>query len=424
VTGRFDPDVLLGYVDDNRRLLALLCVLAVVTGGWLAHGAHVDPGTTTEERTAATWSTEGAFRHDAAVQRNTSLYAAGTRLENRSTYFTTLTPRLRGTYLLRAPDAPPASAETTLRLALSTTHDDGTVLWNRTEPVATATGRLGDDPLRVGFAVNVSAVRQRIATINDELGVTPSRTEVVVVAETRIEGEDWTATRSDELAIAVDGAVYTLDHRTDGPTTHSRTETVTVARDPGLTRAVGGPLLGLVGLLGLVALAGLRIQGPIPLDPDRRRAIALARDRRRFDEWISEGTVPSSDDPVVRVDSLPDLVDVAIDSDRRVIESGDRFYVLLGEARYVFDPCRSTTDLPAPTAPTEPRTGTIEQSEEKPVDGSVGVDAPRDGPGDDSGSAGGGRITGDGGSVERDASGQHDADGGRSSGATPESERS
>lgn len=425
MTGPLDPEVLLARLDDNRRLVAILCVLAVASGAWLTHGAYVDPGTTTEERVVDSWSTEATFHHGAVVQRDTNLYSAGTRLENRSAYFTTLTPEFRGTYALRAPEAPPASVETTIGLELSATHDDGTVLWNRTEPVATATGRLDGDLHRVGFAVNVSAVRQRVAAINDELGVSPPTTDVVLVAETRIEGEDWTATRSDELAIAVDGQVYTVDHRSDGSTTYRRTETVAVARDPGPLRAVGSPLLGLVGLLGLVALGVLWLRGTIPLDPDRRRAIALARDRRRFDEWISEGVVPQSDDPVVRIDSLSDLVDVAIDSDRRVIESEDRFYVLLDEARYVFDPVRSTVDRSVPSGSTESQTGAVEQPDEVRTDGSIAVEnVPRDGPGDDSGSTDDSRRTGDGGSAERVESVQHGADGGRSSETTPQSERS
>jgi hypothetical protein len=189
---------------------------------------------------------------------------------------------------------------------------------------------------------------------------------------------------------------------------------VTVARDPGPIHAAGGPLLGLLGLLGLVALCVLRIQGTLPLDPDRRRAIVLDRDRRRFEEWISEGTVPPGDSPVVRMDSLPDLVDVAIDSDRRVIESEGRFYVLLEEARYVFDP-KSTSGPALSSASVAPgRDSADDQPGEGAVEGSVATptDSTADGPETDSGSPDDDRLTGDGGTAERDASTHDGADAG------------
>ncbi|GAB7089899.1 hypothetical protein JCM18237_01700 [Halorubrum luteum] len=92
-----------------------------------------------------------------------------------------------------------------------------------------------------------------------------------------------------------------------------------------------------------------------------------------MDKWISAGSAPDGDDrTVVELDSLRDLVDVAVDSDRRVIERADqrpRFVVLDDDVRYVYDPPpevlspgraateddRTESDPPTPPTDGDPR---------------------------------------------------------------------
>ncbi|WP_276276896.1 hypothetical protein [Haloarcula regularis] len=78
-------------------LVVVFLVLALV-GGWVAYGAHVDPGTTTEERTVSSWATTGTYTHEATVTEPNPVYDRGTTLRNRSMYLLAATPDLGGQF--------------------------------------------------------------------------------------------------------------------------------------------------------------------------------------------------------------------------------------------------------------------------------------------------------------------------------------
>ncbi|MFP4632617.1 MAG: DUF5305 family protein [Halobacteriales archaeon] len=68
----------------------------------------------------------------------------------------------------------------------------------------------------------------------------------------------------------------------------------------------------------------------------------LERDRSRFDEWISRGDATDDGRTEIEVESLEAVVDVAIDSSRRVVENrradGFEYVVLVDDVRYVYRP--------------------------------------------------------------------------------------
>jgi hypothetical protein len=129
------------------------------------------------------------------------------------------------------------------------------------------------------------------------------------------------------------------------------TEQVTVPVEPDPLARYGGLAALVVGLVGAVLVAALDFTGRLDVNSETRNAMALARERDSFGEWISTGRVPPvGDDRVVTVDSLTGLVDVAIDSERRVIEDTDSgtFVVLDDATRYEFRPDDGETDVLAP----------------------------------------------------------------------------
>jgi hypothetical protein len=96
---------------------------------------------------------------------------------------------------------------------------------------------------------------------------------------------------------------------------------------------------------------------------DRERARnEFERARNDFDEWISTARIPDADDRTpVPTDSLVDLVDIAIDSDRRVLEDGDQYAVLVDSEIYTYTAPPTVDPLASPsTRDTEP---TVEDRE-------------------------------------------------------------
>lgn len=66
----------------------------------------------------------------------------------------------------------------------------------------------------------------------------------------------------------------------------------------------------------------------------------LADERRRFEEWITDGHVNLSDKTIIKVSDLKGLVDLAIDLEKRVIydEEFNNFTVLEDSFVYIYDP--------------------------------------------------------------------------------------
>ena len=77
-----------------------------------------------------------------------------------------------------------------------------------------------------------------------------------------------------------------------------------------------------LGIALLVLLIGFRYRGYIELTDKERELVEITQARQRFTEWITTGEFPSEReyDETVLVDDLEGLVDVAIDTNKRVIE--------------------------------------------------------------------------------------------------------
>ncbi|QSG03878.1 DUF5305 domain-containing protein [Natranaeroarchaeum sulfidigenes] len=337
-------------MGDVRRVLAdrytivvvTLVVLALVGGAFTA--TTIAGSGDAEQEEGTTWSDSGEFTHSAIVQNDTGVFEQGDELRDRGTYFTRATPELDVAYEYRL-DTENASAdvETELLLILQSVGDDE-VYWELTEPLdsqqsdSLATG----ESHAVGATVDVVEIEERFAAIEDDLGASPGDTEARIVARSEIDGtvgtESVTHHREDVLVISPDGDTYGVDAQLEQRPSGQQVEGVAQTGDDGWFQAVGAPLVATVSLLGLVGVVLARKRGYLDVSADTRHRA----DRERFDDWITVGALPAAltDQPRIDVDSLEGLVDVAIDSGRRVIEdtNDNCYYVTDGPLLYRYEP--------------------------------------------------------------------------------------
>src|SRR6056297_175514 len=86
-------------VLDTQFVIVLgVLVGCVILGGWLTYTAHAGAATTTEQQSTVAWEQTGAFDHSATVRADNSLFPVGTTLDNRSVYYSRLSPELDGTF--------------------------------------------------------------------------------------------------------------------------------------------------------------------------------------------------------------------------------------------------------------------------------------------------------------------------------------
>ncbi|ESP89558.1 DUF5305 domain-containing protein [Candidatus Halobonum tyrrellensis] len=369
-------------VDEYFGVVAALLVVLVLVGGAASYTAYAAPSRTTEERVVSSWRATGAFSHGANVTEENPVFPAGERVENRSVYFTRVSPVLSGEYVVSYTGADRGNLTASVHLALvhRAVSSDGTVYWETRESLADR--RVGSlDPgerVAVPYAVDVPRATNRTAAISTRLGGSPGEPRTLVVAtvrlDGRVDGRRVDRTLDGTLTVSSGGDTYRADASEPAVARVERTETVAVPAAVGPVRRVGGPLLVLFAAGGLVGLAAARSRGTVPLTDDERAYLSYRADRADFDEWVSTASLPAEafDRPRVEVDSLADLVDVAIDTDGRVLATpdGSGYYLVVDGFLYAYDPPERPDEAGVAEATTADRDGDDHGDEDdSPTDG-------------------------------------------------------
>lgn len=340
-----------------RQLLAenyavVLAVLLVVgsVGLWMGYAAFLSPATVSEEQTVSTWSKSSQFTHGAEVTKRNPVYDVGTRLRDRQAYFPLVAPFLSGEHEFgyAASENASVDAETTLRLLIRSTDGEKTY-WRSTQRLgASNDSDLGaGETLRTSYRFNLNRSRATIDRIDDTFGETIGEPEVVVQATTRVTGEvngrPVDRSFTSRLVLTPDGDAFVVDDPGTVRDSFSQTRTVSDDREYPLLWRLAVPVLLLVGFGGAGAFAWLRRRDWFSLDRSERNRLT----RDRYEEWISHADLPTSLDypasKTVSVRSLMDLVDVAADSNNRVLYDAEQGrYVVLDDQRCYVHTERST----------------------------------------------------------------------------------
>lgn len=374
-------------VLDNQFLVVLAVLLGcVLLGGWLTYTAHAAPATTEQQSTIA-WEQTGAFDHEATVQEENSLFPVGTRLEDRSVYYTRLSPALDGTFRTTydARESGELDQQVSLSLVLrevdpDSEADDPTVYWQTSRPLndVTVESVPPGESVRVSFEQDMSAVGERLAGIREELGGSTGEIEVfvraTVAAQGTVNGEPVDETTTYRMPMTVGETTYSARDAEPTVESYETTRTVTVDRGSGPLWSVVGPLLVVValGLLGGVVRADR-----VALSETERARLAYEADRETFDEWISTIELPPEafELPQAQADSLAALVDVAIDTDNPVIEDPDKSVYYVRHDGYLYSYRPAVVDVDDSTDGACENTDSVDDSEASVEHESEDVDA-------------------------------------------------
>ena len=351
--------------DDNNRLrwirvrkrLAELAPAVVVgllvvgaLGGWFVYQTRANPGVETNERTVATWGEQGTNSHAAEVVEPNPLFQEGQTLSGRSAYFTRISPEVQAAYTYSYSASDTGSLDVTLNatLRIQSVDDDDATYWSVTESLQ---GTHVEDvspgeSITVDATINVSQVAAEINRIQEGVGSSIGTSEVEVLFDTQVagtvNGENVANTDRRALVLNPGAETYSVESPEELDVSHESTEVVESEQTYGPLRLYGPVALVLLSVLGLLGFAVASYQGRVRPSPTERIALEQSKERKEFDDWISTGTIPTWErtGTEIELESLEDLVDVAIDTNERVIEdknSGD-FYVPGADRYFVYSP--------------------------------------------------------------------------------------
>jgi hypothetical protein len=345
----------LRWIRVRKRLAelapAVVGVLLVVgaLGGWFVYQTHANPGVETNERTVATWSEQGTSFYAAEVTESNRLFQEGQTLSDRPVYFTRISPELRGAYTYSYTASDTGALDVTLNASLRMRSvDDEETYWSVTEPLQSthAEDVSPDESTTVETTINISQVAAEINQIQESIGTSVGTTEAELVFETQVvgsvNGEDVANTNRRALVINPEGSTYSVEAPEEFGVSHESTEVVESEQTYGPLRSYGPVVLLVLSVLGLLGFAVASYQGRVRPSPTEQITLEQQQERREFDDWISTGTIPKwgRTGTEIELDSLEDLVDVAIDTNERVIEdknTGD-FYVPGTNRYFLYSP--------------------------------------------------------------------------------------
>lgn len=327
--------------------VVVLLVLGLVGAG-VAYGTHVEPETTTEERTVSSWTVTTTHAHSATVTEENPIFPVGMELDDRSTYFTRISPVLDGEVAVEYAASSVSDVTVAVDVALVLqSADEETVYWSDERPLASAEQAAEPgDTITVPFTLNASAIETRLTEIEENLGSTPGETAVFVRTDVSvdgvIDGKNTGYSRTLQLPLTIEGDTYTVGETSQPADSIARTETVQTPRSYGPLRTVGAPVLLLGSVVALGGLVLARRQGRIELDDTERAYLDYRDDRAEFEEWLTRIRLPPEalDGPEATAASLSDLVDYAIDTDQGVIEDPEtgQFHVPGEQYLYTYTP--------------------------------------------------------------------------------------
>ncbi|RZV11707.1 hypothetical protein BDK88_0588 [Natrinema hispanicum] len=312
-------------------VLAVVGVLSIAATGW----AVANPVTTTtpqfdEERVTTDVGTS------AVVTQNTTLWTEGDRLTDSPVYMLNESPELTihpETRIQNASGGTPIEDGTVrheLVLRFEAVRNDES-FWNETRPVLRESPSIDNGVATSNATIDIEALRQRQRQLEREVtGVGSIRLTMEFHTEYdtgRHQGSMTTTT-----PVTITDEAYWLGGSLSESATHSHqsgSTRTTESRSPAL---IGG--LSVLGTLALAGAVFVTRRSPADIDAARR-----AVHEQRYAEWISQGSIPMwIGDHHVALETLEDVVDVAIDTNERVVhdEQRDLFAVLSDGVIYYY----------------------------------------------------------------------------------------
>jgi hypothetical protein len=339
----FDTTLLrLKYISARnwRVLVPVLVVVSAVVFSGAAFGALA--GDETTQRTIETdpVTVETTLSTEATVTGNTSLYETGETLTDMPVYLQSATPELTIVAETSTPADRTVALTQQILLELSATRN-GAVFWEETQTLAIDSRNVTDGTIRTTVTVDVQELtRQRLATVTNEAGdVGTIRAELA--AKTSYETGAYSGETDARTPMTITDRAYEVDTpRTDEQrNTTAVVESVPVTESSvGITGASIAVPEGVVGtslvlttrtLLGVVAAVTALLTAVAVLALVRRiddfEAFQDRYTEARYSDWISQGKIPEAESYVnVQIETLVDVVDIAIDSQKRVIHDPTR----------------------------------------------------------------------------------------------------
>ena len=355
----------------GRVLVTVLLVASAIAFAGAAAGIAdtPEPQRTTVQTDQQAVST--AFATSATVTGNTTLYDQGETVSDLPVYLLSAAPNVTLGVETDVPTGQEVAVTHEVVLELSATRDEA-VFWSERRELTSTTRRVTDGQSRTTVTLDVRRLaRERLASVRaatDKVGVVRARVLVNASYDT--------GTYAGQVNVSSPISISDRAYEFDTPQVVRRNHSTAVTRVANVSAAsagveVPGTGVGLPSrsLWWIVAGVGALALAVFVRTIDRRiedfEAFEQYYESVRYADWISRGKLPDSGEYArVPVETLLDLVDIAIDSEKRVIhdQAQDVYAVADGNVMYEFRDAETPGRMyEFGLAPIDETTATLEQ---------------------------------------------------------------
>jgi biopolymer transport protein ExbD len=350
--------------------VALVIVSSVaLAGSAVAYTAPPETTQVTQQTDVQSFTT--TVNASAAVTGNTTLYDADDRLSNMPVYLLSASPEMTLRAHADVPDDRAVEVTQQVTMELYATKDEE-VFWTETKTLAKDSQQVTDGSLVTETTINVSDIRRgRLTEVQPEVNnVGTLRAKLHV--DTVYSSDKYQGHLTVTTPVEITDRAYSVETPQSDEASHATPVTRTLQRSGdsitfgapaavnGTTQAGLGAVFGSgpttvpkasaiqggIGLGGLlIALAIWRFYRRNPEWQDLKQSY----DKARYGEWISLGTVPDGDEyEKVAISGLTDLLDIAIDSNKRIIHDADRALYAVVDNGIVYEYNEALDELDSP----------------------------------------------------------------------------
>lgn len=316
------------FFQERYSAIAIILVVLALAAGWWAYQVHMVPEFEQEQVMVEEWSEGTSLDHSAEITQDSILWPAGEIVENRPIYYFNLSRELDGmySYSYRADDGSvDVSTDVTLYIRAV---DDDDIFWEVAEPLESndESNLNPNEPHNVSFTIQIEWILQTIDQVERETGAQEGLVQPMVEIRTAVDGDVHGNEVSNEyesaMELVVNPETYRVHEIETVEESHEETEFRDVPVDPTPTEAIGSFALFIISIAAFIALLTAQTSGRLDLTQEEQELIELQREREEFDDWITTGRFPADRDyeATILVDDLVGVVDVAIDTNNRVIE--------------------------------------------------------------------------------------------------------
>lgn len=346
-------------IDNNLKLryllnewyifiLLVLVILTVITTGW-AYEINLTPEVEKQQELVGLWSESTDFQHSVYVKNDSIPFKKDTRAENRPIYYTSLSEEMNGEYIYSYKSSSGSvnvTTETYLEMR-SVRMENGEVVetyWSIAEPLNyTSEKQLKPNENHTSdFTVDIPYILDTVGEVQNQLNSTKGLTDVRVVSVSNVEGEvkgeDVDEKYTSEMVLGVDSKTYQVIEESVINKEHRIEEEQEVISEPPLLKSIVSIITSSLTAVSVIALLVGRKLDYIEITEEEEEKISIYRSREQFSEWITTGEFPSDREyeQTVLVDDLEGLVDVAIDTNKRVIEDDQLQVSTVLDDNYVY----------------------------------------------------------------------------------------